>query len=104
VKRSPSLTLRVSVLLTHGQHKLLSHDGSYRIKRSRSGPHYGVGSSQKESQQSWSVNSRFELRGVRLFEKEVTSKPDLNPHTVHNHVRDIYRTLDVTARGEFLAL
>ena len=37
-------------------------------------------------------------------EKEVANQLDLSPHTVHNHVRSIYRTLDVTSRGELLAL
>lgn len=39
-----------------------------------------------------------------LSEKEAASKLDLSPHTVHNHVRRIYRTLGVTSRGELLAL
>ncbi len=39
-----------------------------------------------------------------LSEKETAEKLNLSPHTVHNHVRDIYSTLNVHSRAELLAL
>lgn len=39
-----------------------------------------------------------------LSEKQVAARLDISPHTVHNHVREIYRTLGVTSRGELLAM
>ena len=36
-------------------------------------------------------------------EKEVASKLKISRHTVHNHVRMIYRAFKVTSRGELLA-
>jgi pSer/pThr/pTyr-binding forkhead associated (FHA) protein len=39
-----------------------------------------------------------------LSEKEAAEKLNLSPHTVHNHVRDIYSTLNVHSRAELLAL
>jgi DNA-binding CsgD family transcriptional regulator len=42
------------------------------------------------------------LRG--RSEKEAAAKLDLSPHTVHNHVKEIYRRFDVSSRAELLAL
>lgn len=39
-----------------------------------------------------------------LAEKQVASRLDLSPHTVHNHVKEIYRKMDVNSRSELLAL
>lgn len=39
-----------------------------------------------------------------LQEKEVASKLDISPNTVHSHVTVIYRTLGVSSRAELLAL
>lgn len=37
-------------------------------------------------------------------EKEVASKLTVSPHTVHNHVKEIYRRMNVNSRPELLAL
>ncbi|HZZ79645.1 MAG TPA: FHA domain-containing protein [Gemmataceae bacterium] len=42
------------------------------------------------------------LRG--RAEKAVAAKLDLSRHTVHNHVKEIYRRLNVSSRAELLAL
>jgi pSer/pThr/pTyr-binding forkhead associated (FHA) protein len=39
-----------------------------------------------------------------LQQKEVASKLDISPNTVHSHVTVIYRTLGVSSRAELLAL
>jgi DNA-binding CsgD family transcriptional regulator len=39
-----------------------------------------------------------------LAEKEVACKLDISPHTVHNHVKEIYRRMDVNSRAELLVL
>lgn len=39
-----------------------------------------------------------------LSEKEVAYRLGLSPNTVHHHIGSIYRTLDVSSRGELLAL
>jgi pSer/pThr/pTyr-binding forkhead associated (FHA) protein len=39
-----------------------------------------------------------------LSEKEVATKLDLSPHTVHNHVKEVYRRMSVSSRAELLAL
>jgi pSer/pThr/pTyr-binding forkhead associated (FHA) protein len=39
-----------------------------------------------------------------LQEKEAAAKLNLSPNTVHNHVREIYRKLNVSSRPELLAL
>jgi pSer/pThr/pTyr-binding forkhead associated (FHA) protein len=39
-----------------------------------------------------------------LQEKEVASKLEISPNTVHSHVTVIYRTLGVSSRAELLAL
>ena len=39
-----------------------------------------------------------------LSEKETADKLKISPHTVHNHVREIYSTLNVHSRAELLAL
>jgi LuxR family maltose regulon positive regulatory protein len=36
-------------------------------------------------------------------EKQVARALGLSPHTVHDHVKAIYRTLDVASRGELMA-
>lgn len=45
----------------------------------------------------------FDLLVEGLAEKQIARKLDLSRHTVHNHVRDIYRTLSVHSRAELLA-
>jgi pSer/pThr/pTyr-binding forkhead associated (FHA) protein len=37
-------------------------------------------------------------------EKQVAAKLDLSPHTVHNHIKEIYRRFGVSSRAELLAL
>lgn len=37
-------------------------------------------------------------------EKKVAAKLDLSPHTVHNHIKEIYRRFEVSSRAELLAL
>jgi DNA-binding CsgD family transcriptional regulator/PAS domain-containing protein len=37
-------------------------------------------------------------------EKQIATRIGLSPHTVHDHVKRLYRTLDVNARSELLAL
>ena len=39
-----------------------------------------------------------------LSEKDTAEALKISPHTVHNHVRDIYSILNVHSRGELLAL
>jgi DNA-binding CsgD family transcriptional regulator len=39
-----------------------------------------------------------------LTEKETAERLKISPHTVHNHVREIYSTLAVHSRAELLAL
>jgi DNA-binding CsgD family transcriptional regulator len=39
-----------------------------------------------------------------LTEKETAERLRISPHTVHNHVREIYGTLDVHSRAELMAL
>ncbi len=39
-----------------------------------------------------------------LQEKEVAAQLNLSPHTVHNHVKEIYKKLAVNSRSELLAL
>jgi DNA-binding NarL/FixJ family response regulator len=39
-----------------------------------------------------------------MSEKAVASALDISPHTVHNHVKEIYRRMDVSTRSELLAL
>jgi pSer/pThr/pTyr-binding forkhead associated (FHA) protein len=39
-----------------------------------------------------------------LSEKEIARKLEISQHTVHHHIRDIYRILNVHSRGELLAL
>jgi pSer/pThr/pTyr-binding forkhead associated (FHA) protein len=39
-----------------------------------------------------------------LQEKEVANQLHLSPHTVHNHVKEIYKKLQVNSRSELLAL
>ena len=39
-----------------------------------------------------------------LAEKEVASRLEISPHTVHNHVKEIYRRMGVNSRPELLAL
>ena len=39
-----------------------------------------------------------------MSEKEVASRLRLSPHTVHNHIKEIYRRLEVNSRAELLAL
>jgi DNA-binding CsgD family transcriptional regulator len=39
-----------------------------------------------------------------LSEKEVACKLEISPHTVHNHVKEIYRKMSVNSRPELLAL
>jgi DNA-binding CsgD family transcriptional regulator len=36
-------------------------------------------------------------------EKEVAAKLDLSPHTVHIHVKNLYKRLGVCSRGELMA-
>jgi DNA-binding CsgD family transcriptional regulator len=45
----------------------------------------------------------FELLLLGLAEKEVATRLDISPNTVHCHVRKIYKSLDVCSRGELLA-
>ena len=37
-------------------------------------------------------------------EKEVAARLDISPHTVHNHVKEIYKRMNVNSRPELLAL
>jgi len=37
-------------------------------------------------------------------EKQVASELKISPHTVHNHVKEIYRKMEVSSRPELLAL
>jgi DNA-binding CsgD family transcriptional regulator len=39
-----------------------------------------------------------------LSEKDAAERLTISPHTVHNHVRDIYSILNVHTRAELLAL
>ena len=39
-----------------------------------------------------------------LSEKDTAERLKISPHTVHNHVRDIYSSLDVHSRAELMAL
>lgn len=39
-----------------------------------------------------------------MSEKEVATKLELSPNTVHHHVTGLYRTFKVSSRGELLAL
>ncbi len=39
-----------------------------------------------------------------LSEKDTADKLKISPHTVHNHVREIYATLNVHSRAELMAL
>jgi DNA-binding CsgD family transcriptional regulator len=39
-----------------------------------------------------------------LGEQEVAAKLNLSPFTVHNHVKAIYKKLDVNTRAELLAM
>jgi pSer/pThr/pTyr-binding forkhead associated (FHA) protein len=45
----------------------------------------------------------FELLLLGLSEKEVATRLDISPNTVHCHVRKIYKSLDVSSRPELLA-
>ncbi|MEX2287376.1 MAG: FHA domain-containing protein [Planctomycetaceae bacterium] len=45
----------------------------------------------------------FDLLLDGLAEKQVARRLELSRHTVHNHVREIYRTLDVHSRSELMA-
>jgi DNA-binding CsgD family transcriptional regulator len=45
----------------------------------------------------------FELLLLGLSEKEVATRLGVSPHTVHCHVRKIYKLLDVSSRPELLA-
>ena len=36
-------------------------------------------------------------------EKEVAAKLNLSPHTVHIHVKKLYKRLDVSSRAELMA-
>lgn len=38
-----------------------------------------------------------------LVEKQIAKRLKISPHTAHNHVRNIYRALDVHSRAELLA-
>jgi pSer/pThr/pTyr-binding forkhead associated (FHA) protein len=38
-----------------------------------------------------------------LVEKQIATRLKISPHTAHNHVRNIYRALDVHSRAELLA-
>ena len=42
----------------------------------------------------------LELLKKGLSEKKIAAALDLSPHTVHNHVREIYRICDVHSRAE----
>jgi DNA-binding CsgD family transcriptional regulator len=44
---------------------------------------------------------RFLLEG--LAEKNVAARLHLSPHTVHNHVREIYKTFNVTSRSALMS-
>jgi DNA-binding CsgD family transcriptional regulator len=39
-----------------------------------------------------------------LTEKDIAARLDISPHTVHNHIKAIYRSFDVTTRSELLSL
>jgi DNA-binding CsgD family transcriptional regulator len=39
-----------------------------------------------------------------LSEKEAAKRLRLSPHTIHNHVKEVYRRLSVNSRAELLAL
>lgn len=45
----------------------------------------------------------LELLGQGKSEKEVANALKISTHTVHVHVKSIYRKLGVTSRGELLA-
>lgn len=45
----------------------------------------------------------FDLLLEGLAEKQVAQRLNISRHTVHNHLREIYRTLDVHSRSELLA-
>jgi DNA-binding CsgD family transcriptional regulator len=46
----------------------------------------------------------LELLLIGLQEKEVATKLDISQNTVHNHVKRIYKKLNVSSRAELLAL
>lgn len=45
----------------------------------------------------------FDLVVAGSSEKAVASRLDLSPHTVHNHIKAIFRAFDVHSRGELMA-
>lgn len=46
----------------------------------------------------------FELLKERLTEREVAAKLNRSPHTIHVHVKNIYRKMRVSSREELLQL
>lgn len=45
----------------------------------------------------------FDLALTGLVEKQIARRLNISRHTAHNHLRNIYRILDVHSRGELLA-
>jgi DNA-binding CsgD family transcriptional regulator len=39
-----------------------------------------------------------------LSEKQIAARLDLSRHTVHNHVKEIYRVVGVQSRAELMAI
>ena len=46
----------------------------------------------------------LDLLLVGMSEKEVATRLEISQHTVHNHVKEIYRKMNVNSRSELLAL
>jgi DNA-binding NarL/FixJ family response regulator len=67
-----------------------------------------TGTSQPTRAGRAAVLSPAEARLLRLLlkgwsEKEVAARLGVSPHTVHNHVKEIYRTMCVQSRAELMA-
>lgn len=45
----------------------------------------------------------LDLALTGLVEKQIARRLNISRHTAHNHLRNIYRILDVHSRGELLA-